>query len=198
MKKVLTIISLLSLQYLSFAQTSTTQNGTPIENRYGFSFNYFGHKITSPGFQMGVESYLATTKNYNVIGSVFFTNYFVDKNYTAIALNPRIGLRYTANFGLTLESHLGMGYLHRFFQFNEYDVNTNGQLISKGKASQASVMPNLAVGIGYDLRKKLNLQIIYVIRASINYNYPNRHLLFEAFQALETGIVYVPKMKKMK
>lgn len=198
MKILFTILTFISLQNLSFAQTSATQNGTPIENRYGFVFNYFGHKISSPGYQLGVESYLATTKNYNVIGSVFFTNYFVEKNYTAIAINPRIGLRYTTNFGLTLESHLGMGYLQRFFQFNEYDVNANGQLISKGKASEASVMPNLAVGIGYDFRKNLNLPIIYVVRASINYNYPNRHLLFEAFQALETGIIYVPKLKKMK
>lgn len=188
------LFAVVLLYTTSFGQT-TTKNGTSTENRFGFSVNYFGHKISSHGYQIGVENYLATTQNYNVVGSVFLTNYFVEKNYMAIALNLRIGLRYTTNFGLSLESHLGIGYSQRFFKFDEYDVNGVGQVITKGKASQISVMPNLAIGIGYDFRRKLNIPVIYIIRGSINYNYPNKHLLFEAFPALETGIIYVPKLK---
>ena len=190
---ILTIAMFWQITYCT-AQ-NTTKNGTPNNQRFGFSMGYYGDKIANSGYQLGLERYLATTNNYNVIGSVLVSNYFVKNINTAVSLTPRIGLRYTANSGITLESHLGLGYLQRFYKYNDYKIDTQGQVVSDRKASQASVMPNFAFGLGYDFRKKTNLPIIYFLRTSINYNYPNKHLLFEASYALESGIVFVPKLK---
>ncbi|MFN4000399.1 hypothetical protein [Algoriphagus sp.] len=197
MKNIIYFIIATAFYTNAIAQEATT-NGTPPDERFGFSVGYFGDMIRNPGYFIGLENYLATTKNYQVIGSVIFTNYFLKQNFTALSLNPRIGLRYTSNFGITLESHLGLGYLHRFYRFDDYDVNEQGEIVSKGKASQISAMPNLAVGLGYDFRRKTNLPLLYFLRGSINYNYPNRHFLFEASIAIETGITYVPKFGKSK
>ncbi|MDX1907316.1 MAG: hypothetical protein SF053_09805 [Bacteroidia bacterium] len=197
MKKVIIICLAISIHIVSLAQT-TTKIGTPIENRLGFSVGYYGDNFSNFGYQLGIERYLATTANFQVIGSLSITNYFVKQNFTAYSFNPRIGIRYTTDFGLTLESHLGLGYLYRSYKFDEYDVNSQGQVVSKGKASQSSVMPNLAIGIGYDLRKKFNFPLVYIVRGSINYNYPNKHFLFEASYALETGIVFIPNLQKSK
>lgn len=173
-----------------------SKNGTPTSERFGFAVGYFGDKLTNHGYSIGVENYLATTKNYAVIGSLQFTNYFAKQNFTAITLSPRIGLRYTTNFGLTLESHLGFGYLHRFYHYNEFIVDTQGQIISKQKASQASAMPSITLGTGYDFRRKTKLPLLYFLRASINYNYPNKHFIFETSYALETGFIYIPQLMK--
>lgn len=175
-----------------------SKNGILTSERFGFTLGYFGDKLTNHGYSIGVENYLATTKNYAVIGSLQFTNYFASKNFTAISLSPRIGLRYTTNFGLTLESHLGLGYLHRFYHYNEFEVDGQGQIISKQKASQASAMPSIILGAGYDFRRKTKLPIQYFLRASINYNYPNKHFIFEASYALETGFIYIPRLNKRK
>jgi hypothetical protein len=182
-------IALSSLIALICAAPLCAQTTTPQSPRFGFSIAYYGHRLTDPGMQFGVERYLATTPNYTVIGSALASAYLVKDVLTAVSLNPRIGLRYTANFGLALESHLGLGYLHRFYQYDEYSVNASGQIVSAGKGSQASVMPNLAVGLGYDFRKTTKLPLLFFTRTGIYYNYPNRHFLFEASYALEVGVV---------
>ncbi len=186
----------LFLQAFILSAQSTTNNGTPTDQRLGFSIGYYGDRVSNQGYQLGIEKYLATTNNYSVVGSMLGSNYFVKNISTAVSLNPRIGLRHTANSGITLESHFGLGYLHRFYKYNDYSVNAQGQIVSSKKASQASVMPNFAFGLGYDFRKKANLPVVYFLRTSINYNYPNKHLFFEASYALETGIVFIPKCKK--
>jgi hypothetical protein len=195
MKKLAIIITFV-LAYAEIHAQATTNNGTPNENRFGFSVGYFGDKFSNRGYQIGVENYLSTTRNFNVVGSILLSNYFVTTTFTALSLNPRIGLRHTANIGVTMESHLGLGYLLRSYKYNEYDVNEQGQVVSKGKASQSSIMPNLAFGIGYDFRRKTKMPILYFARGSVNYNYPNKHALFEASYALETGFIYFPTIKK--
>ncbi len=187
---------LFALAYVKIHAQATTANGTPNENRFGFSVGYFSDRFSNPGYQIGIENYLATTKNYNVIGSLLLSNYFVANKITAFSLNPRIGLRYTLNMGLTMESYLGLGFLQRFYKYDQYDVDGQGQVINKGKPAQLSVMPNFAVGIGYDFRRKTKIPALYFLRASINYNYPNKHSFFEVAQALETGFIYVPTRKK--
>jgi len=173
-----------------------TNNGTNKERRFGYSASYYSLKNNSFGWQIGIENYLATTKNFQVIGSLNLSNYFVKDIYTGASINPRIGFRYISNFGFVLENFIGFGYLHRFYKFNDYSVNANGDVVSKGKASQASAMPNIMLGIGYDLENKLKIPLLAIIRGSVNYNYPNRHFIFETYLALEAGIVYRPNFKK--
>ncbi len=173
-----------------------TANGTLKDERFGFSAGYFGDKFRNVGYLLAWENYLATTQNFTIVGTVQFSNYFVSQNFTAVSVLPRIGVRYTTNYGLALESHLGLGYLHRFYKFNEYGVNQEGQITTQRKASQASAMPSIAIGLGYDFRRKTALSLLYFIRGSINYNYPNKHFLFEASYALETGFIYIPKRIK--
>jgi hypothetical protein len=173
-----------------------SENGTPASARFGFSIGYFGDKLTNHGYSIGLENYLATTKNYVVIGSLQFSNYFAKQNFSAISLSPKIGLRYTTNFGLTFENHLGMGYLHRFYHYSQFEVNAQGQIFSKRKATQASAMPSIILGTGYDFRRKAKLPMLYFLRVSTNFFYPNRNFRFEISYALETGFVYIPQIMK--
>lgn len=192
MKKLLLIPFFLVFSNFLHSQ-ELTKNNTPKNQRLGFSVGYYGHKITNTGVQIGLERYLSTTQNFNVLASFMFTGFSVKDVYKAVSFTPRIGFRYTANWGLTAETAIGLGYLQRFYQYEQYDLNDNGQLVKTGKAKLASAMPNFTVGVGYDFRKKTGLNALYFIRFGMNYNYPNKHYFYDQSTALETGIVWVPK-----
>jgi hypothetical protein len=197
MKRIFIIAMIMALYANAIAQEKTA-NGTPQDERFGFSAGYFGDKLRNAGYLLAWENYLATTQNFTVVGTVQFSNYFARQNFTAVAVLPRIGIRYTTHYGLALESHLGLGYLHRFYKFDEYEVNQEGQVTTRRKASQGAAMPSIAVGLGYDFRRKTELPLLYFARGSVNYNYPNKHFLFEASYAIETGLIYIPKLTKTK
>lgn len=192
MKKI-KLIALFALTAATVHSQELTKNNTPINQRFGFSLAYFGDKVVNKGLQIGVEKYLSTTANYNVVGSFILGTFGIKDVYNTLSLTPRIGLRYTSKFGLTAETHFGLGYLQRFYKYDQYNVNANGQLVSEGKTTLISAMPNFALGLGYDFRRKTKLSIVYFARLAINYNYPNKHYFVEASPALETGIVWIPK-----
>lgn len=191
--KKLKLFALLTFMSTAIYSQELTKNNTPKNQRFGFSLAYNGDKLVNKGLQLGVEKYLSTTTNFNVIGSLFLSSFNVKSIYNAISLTPRIGLRYTSNFGITAETHFGLGYLQRFYKYNQYNVNANGQLVSEGKATLISAMPNFTFGLGYDFRRKTELPLLYFARLAINYNYPNKHYFVEASPALEMGFVWIPK-----
>jgi hypothetical protein len=179
---------------ISIQAQELTKNFTPKNQRYGFFMGYYGNKIDEPGVQLGVENYLATTPNYQIVGSLFSVLFGVDKQYYAFAVSPRIGLRYTSMWGLTLESHFGIGYIYRHFNYDQYELNSNGEIVNKGNAGISSMMPNFALGLGYDFSRKINLPVKLYLRPSCSANYPAGHILFQASYAIEAGIIYIPKI----
>jgi hypothetical protein len=197
MKKSLTISILLVVAITGEAQ-ELTKNLTPRNQRYGFYMGYYGNKISEPGVQLGVEKYLATTPNYQVTGSLFSTFFGKKELFYSFAISPRIGLRYTSMWGLTLESHVGFGYIYRHFNYDQYELNSDGEIVDKGNAGISSMMPNFAVGLGYDFSRKTNLPVKLYLRPSCNLSYPEGHILFQASYAIEAGITYVPKINYKK
>lgn len=191
MKKITTIAIIFCFVITVQAQ-ELTKNLTPKNQRFGFLMGYYGNQLHDPGVQFGVEDYLATTLNYQIIGSMHLDVFGKNNLYYAIALTPRIGLRYTTIFGLILESHFGIGYIYRHFAYHQYELNTNGNIVDKGKAGISSMMPNLALGLGYDFPHKINLPVKVYVRPSCGLSLPAGHILFEAYYGLEVGLIYVP------
>ncbi len=197
MKKLATIVTTVCF-VLNLQAQELTNNLTPKNQRIGFYMGYYGNKITEPGIQIGVEDYLATTPNYQVVGSLFSTFFSKEKQYYAFTISPRIGLRYTASWGLSLESHFGFGYIFRHFAYDQYELNGDGNIVDKGNAGISSMMPNLALGLGYDFSRKANLPLKLYVRPSCSINYPEGHILFQASYALEAGIIYIPTLNHNK
>jgi hypothetical protein len=193
MKNIIILIWFCGLPFIALAQQTTQE--TAIRSKYGLSIGYFGDRLSNAGYQLGIERYMASTRNFQVIGSVYFNQYFVPNQLTALALNARIGQRYTTNWGLSFETHLGIGAARRSFQYEAYSVNAQGDIVAQEKAAQLSVMPNLALGLGYDFSRKTKLPLLLFGRTSVNYLFPNKHFLFDASYALEAGVVYFLKKK---
>lgn len=193
MKKIGTIAILLCF-ILNIQAQEFTKNLTPKNQRFGLLIGYYGNKLTNPGVQIGAEDYLATTLNYQVVGSFILNVFGKNKQYFSFALTPRIGLRYTSNYGLFLESNVGIGYHYQHFAYDQYELDANGNIVNKGKAGISSMMPNFALAIGYDFSRKANLPIKIYIRPSCNLTYPDGHILFQASYALEAGVIFVPRL----
>jgi hypothetical protein len=191
MKKITTIAIMFCLIITVQAQ-ELTKNLTPKNQQLGFFMGFYGNQLHDPGVQIGVEDYLATTLNYQIIGSMHLVVFGKNNLYYAIALTPRIGLRYTSIFGLTFESHFGIGYVYRHFNYHQYEINATGDIDDKGNAGLSSMMPNLAIGLGYDFSRKINLPVKLYIRPSCGLSLPAGHILFEAYYGLEAGLIYAP------
>jgi hypothetical protein len=195
MKNSITLITLLASIFISNAQ-DITKNGTPNEKKYGFSLGYFGYRFNNVGFQIGVENYLASTNNYVVLGGVNILYYNQKDIQSAVAMNARIGQRYTAGFGLFLESYLGIGLQQTLYVNKTFDYNSGQSTISETKMSKTGIIPNISLGLGYDFSKKTKIPLKFYLRPSIYWLYPDRNLVFQSSYAIETGLIYVPTFKK--
>lgn len=197
MKRIFTLLIVLLIFYQVNAQ-ELTRNLTPKNQRFGFLIGYYGDKISNSGIQFGAETYLATTQNYQVVVSLNYNLFGQKDTYVAHNIIPRAGFRYTANFGLIAESYLGFGYIFRKYQYDQYWLNNDGNIVNHGKAGVSSVAPNVAFGFGYDFMRKLKMPFSLYARPSVSFFYPNGYVVFEATYAIETGIIYVPIFKTRK
>lgn len=174
---------------LAFGQANTTKNGTPPNKKNGLVIGYYGYKFENPGLQAGLERYLATTTNFQVIASFLAQFHHQKDQQTAIALNVRAGQRYTSGFGLMLESHLGIGLQHTYYTSIEYDLTNKPITSQKVGTNKTGILPNIAVGLGYDFSKKADMPLIFYFRPAISWLYPDRNLVFSTSGSFEAGII---------
>jgi hypothetical protein len=194
--KIVAIILFFASTFPVFGQTETNLNGTPVGQKRAISLAYYGYQIANPGVLIGVESYLATTQNFQVIAGLDLKYQQKQAEFSAIGINARIGQRYTANFGLMLEMHLGLGIQQTFYTSKVYNLTTQPITESIVKSNKLGVSPNINFGIGYDFSKKTSLPIVYYIRPSVNWLLPDKNLAFQINPSLETGIIYKLGFKK--
>ncbi len=191
MKNIISILLLITLMVSSINAQKLTKNGTPVNKRYGLSVGYFGYKIDNPGFQVGVEKYIATTKNYHVISAVNLAYYYQKDVQSAIAVSARIGQRYTTNFGLFFETYLGLGVQQTSYVSKTLEYNAGLSKISETKKSKTGVAPNIALGLGYDFTKKTNVPTKFYLRPAFYWLAPDRNFIFQSSYTIETGAIFV-------
>lgn len=189
------LILLITIVSISNAQ-DITKNGTPKNNKFGFSAGYFGYKYTNPGVQLGFEKYIATTNNFNVIGGVNALYYYQKDIQSAVSINARIGQRYTTEFGLFFETYVGIGVQQTFYVNKTYEYNSGQSIITETKLSKTGMNANIVLGLGYDFSKKTKYPVKFYLRPSFYWLYPDRNLVFQSSYAIETGLIYVPNFKK--
>ncbi|NJN34134.1 MAG: hypothetical protein HC817_07685 [Saprospiraceae bacterium] len=189
---------ILSLIFLAIISIAKAQNEVPTHPKYGFNIGYFGHKIANAGLQIGVEKYLVTTNNFNVIGSLNVSYYNQKDIQSAFVLNGRIGQRYTTGFGLFLETYLGLGLQQTFYTNKTYEYPSGEQSKNtESKEAKTGISPSIVLGLGYDFSKNTELPIKLYIRPTFNWVYPDKNLVFQGAHALELGVIYVPNFKKL-
>jgi hypothetical protein len=191
MKRLLAILAAATLctLHIQAQNKETTTNFLQTSPQWGITAGYYTNRFSNPGFMIGGEIYLSSTKNYKVLASLQYNFFTASGFYTAHHIAPRIGFRATADFGLLAESYFGIGYIYRQYQYDQYILDGNGTIVNQGRAGISSAVPNVVLGIGYDFSKNSNLPLTFFTRPSVSFFYPNGQVTFEATFALEAGII---------
>jgi len=199
MRKTVNIITVaLVLLVASFASNAQeiSSNGTPANKKYGFVVGYLGYRFINPGFQLGIEKYVATTKNYQVITSLNLYYYNQPNAQSAIGINARIGQRFNTRFGLFLESYLGVGLQNTSYISTTYEYKAGLGTATENKSSKVGLSPGVVLGLGYDLSKVTKYPAKFYVRPAAYWLYPDQNLVFQTSFAVETGLIYIPTWKK--
>ncbi len=194
-KRLFISIVLLAIAFGLKAQ-STTLNGVLQNNKIGFSAGYLAYKFNHPGFQLGIENYVAETNNYSFISSLSIFYYKQKDLQSAINLNARIGQRYTAGFGLFLETYLGMGVQRTSYIDKVFEYNSSQSTVMEDKTSKMGITPSISVGLGYDFSKQTDYSVKFYFRPSVYWLYPDKNMVLYSSHAIESGLIYVPNFKK--
>lgn len=131
-----------------------------------------------------------------MVGDVNLFYYYQIGSQSALALNTRIGQRFTAGFGLFSETMVGIGVQQTFYVNREYNYNGNSSTITEVKSTKTGFLPGVTIGLGYDFSKKTKLPMKLYFRTSRFWLYPGSNLTFQTSHTLESGIIYVPNWNK--
>jgi hypothetical protein len=188
--KILNLIIAFLICNNANAQNTIGRNGTPTNQKYGLIVAYNGYKISNAGFKIGVEKYLASTTSFKIVSSLALKLDRATNDFSALGLQATIGQRFTNNFGLMLETHVGIGVQRSVYTSTIYNVSATPITKSYATKSQINANPNIAFGVGFDMSKKTKYPVLVFARPTINWIFPNQHAVFANYVALELGVVY--------
>ncbi|WP_373492952.1 hypothetical protein [Aquiflexum sp.] len=141
------------------------------KNPYGLSIGYWG--LNDLGFQVGLEiNHLQTEKHRNYSYLSMLANRKADV-YSSLGL--RVGNSFIRMFksGFYLEYGLFMGYLGSIYDFEQYGLNDNGEIVNIGRPWFHSALAGFVIGGGYDFSIHTNLNARVFIKPNIFYRLPN-------------------------
>jgi hypothetical protein len=134
-----------------------------------------------------------------VIGSASLIAERKPSIYTAVGILVGNALRRTFKCGVYLEQGIEVGYLGRYYHFDFYEINADGDIVNIGRPWKSSFIGGGFIGAGYDFLRltRLNLQIF--LKPSLYLKIPdddNYYLLHN--RGFEAGVIVHPKWMQWK
>lgn len=187
---------LAALSHCPRAQAQLPEDNAALGGFRPWSFfgGYTSHEFANPGVHLGAEYALATTRHFQTIATASFQAYHQADIETGYALHARWGHRYTAGFGLTFDSYLGLGT-----QYTRYETTTFDFQDGVGRAREAStvclgISPHILFGPGYDFRPLLRLPVQFYAHPGVMVLYPDLNEAFQVSVFAELGLRWTPKL----
>jgi opacity protein-like surface antigen len=154
----------------------------------GFS----SHAFAEAGFHLGGEYALLQGERFESMLHLAVQAYGFGASETGYALQLRWGQRYTAPFGLTLESYLGVGA-----QYSLWENTVITFMDSRGRATTetrtgVSIIPHVMFGPGYDLSRLFAIPLHVYARAGLLLLYPDMNEVFHLSAVAELGLRWTP------
>ena len=186
---VVLIIILLSTYTTTFAASPDSTNGS-----LGIMASYWGTIKNTPGLRLGIEkTYFQSTK-YSVIGSATLQMNRKPDIYTSAGFNFGNTLRRTWKRGFYLEHGINIGYLGRYYDFDIYRTNSDGNIINVGRKWNSTMILGYSIGMGYDFTQKTNTNVKLFLKPGIFYDLLNRtNYYYVNNYSIEIGVVLHPQ-----
>jgi hypothetical protein len=154
----------------------------------GFS----SHALAEAGFHLGGEYTLMHDERFESMLHLAIQAYGFGAIETGYAVQLRWGQRYTAPFGLTLESYLGVGAQYSLWENTVFTFTGSRGRASTETRTGIAIIPHVMFGPGYDLRRLFAIPLHVYARAGLLLLYPDMNAVFHLSAVAEVGLRWTP------
>ena len=155
-----------------------------------FTAGYFGETVTHPGIVLGIEYYPYANDKYQMVLATNAGGYMHVRNNTSLFLRIQWGQRTTFKSGVFIDQFIGLGYLHHFVSGGKvFEVLPNGAVVSIPNNGRPMVMPSVAVGTGYNLKRSTGINLTIYLRPELFWKAPFNGYYLTHF-ALNGGFIF--------
>lgn len=185
MKRTLLLLSLLLLSASLFSGDKQYKN-----EKHPLVISYFGEMVLNPGIVVGTEFDIIKTKRHDFFYTINLGSYIHPKNHIPVFLNSELGYRHNFNFGLSLDTMLGVGYFHRFVDGKVYHEK-DGEIVEKPNLGMPKVMPTFSLGAGYNFSRKFGKPFSLFFKAQAFGEYPYNNYIMPHFVLQLGARIYI-------
>ncbi len=155
---------------------------------------FLSHELANPGFHLGVEYALETTRHFQTLATASIQMYDQPDTETAWSLQARWGHRYTSALGITFDHFLGLGA-----QYTQYDITvfefTSGRGVPTTRTDTVlGFQFNLMFGPGFDLQRVVGVPVHLYARPGVLVVYPDLNDAFQLSVVAELGVRWTPDL----
>lgn len=120
-----------------------------------------------PGFTAGTAFTYHQAGRHELFQTVKAGYFYHRQAQHAVMLFSEGGYRTTAENGFYVQTLLGGGYLHSIPDVQSFELNSEGEYVSKGRFGRPQGMAGLTLGFGYQLNQTKNKPF----RIGLNYQF---------------------------
>jgi hypothetical protein len=161
---------------------------------WSFFGGFTSHELSNPGLHLGAEYALADTRHFRSLAAAALQAYYQPDTETGVALLARWGHRYTAGFGLTFDSALGVGVQYTRYDTTVFIFEDSMAVAEAESVSRWAFAPHVVFGLGYDFERSLAVPLHLYARPGVTLLYPDSNQAFQAFVILEVGLRWSPEL----
>ncbi|MFC0875794.1 hypothetical protein ACE01N_04325 [Saccharicrinis sp. FJH2] len=180
--------------FLSLYQIIVASNPDSTSRSVGIVVSYRGIIRNTPGLSLGIEKTYLQSAKYSVLGSATLQLNQKPDVFTSTGFNLGSTLRRTWNSGLYLEHGVNMGYLGKYYNFDIYRTNSDGDIVNTGRKLKSTMTLGYSIGLGYDFSKKANTNIQLFVKPGIYYDLFDRSNYYILnYYSIEMGLIFHPQ-----
>jgi len=155
---------------------------------WSLSGGFTAHDFSNPGLHAGAEYALVTTPQFRSVAAVIFQAYREPQVETGYALYVRWGQRYTAGFGLTFDSYIGLGVQYTRWETAVFEFRDAVGHARERLKTGIALAPQVVFGPGYDFERALGWPLHVYARPGVTLLYPDLNGVFQVSVLAELGL----------
>lgn len=161
---------------------------------WSFYGGFTWHELSDPGMHLGAEYALVATPHIQSLVAASFQAYVQPDTESGYAVQVRWGQRYTAAFGLTFDSYLGLGVQYTRWDTTAFEFEDSVGQPVPGSQSGVTFVPHVVFGPGYDFDRLLGVPLQFSARPGVMLLYPDMNGAFEASVIVEFSLRWTPQL----
>jgi hypothetical protein len=181
---------LLFIIFTIYGETKDT-----LENGHSNSITtFYLSDFNKHGGGVGINHNLLQTSKYKIIAFISIGTLTERKFNTSVMQLFSQSVRRTFRWGLFIEQTIFTGYCGTRYEFDQFQVDNNGEIVNIGKQWTHSIMAGSATELGYDFSKHTRFNFQPYVKFNSAFKFPNYDQCFLYKNIwFQTGVTFHPK-----